>query len=47
MEEPKTVVDLTDNELLRELNYVIKMSDFWYARRKEIEREIERRSADV
>ena len=47
MEEPKTVVDLTDNELLRELNYVIKMNDFWNARRKEIESEKERRSTDV
>lgn len=47
MEEPKTVVDLTNEELLRELNYVNKMNKFWYARKEEINKEIERRTEDV
>lgn len=47
MEESKTVVNLTDNELIKELAYANKMSKFYYSRKEEIMKEIERRATDV
>ena len=42
MEERK-VADLSNDELLQELNYANRMSKFYYARKEEIMKEIERR----
>lgn len=41
--EQKSVVDLTDKELIRELLYCNKMKKFYYTRYDEIVKEIERR----
>lgn len=42
--EGKKVSDLSDEELMRELVYVNKMNKFWYARKEEVMKEIERRA---
>lgn len=46
MEESRAVVDLTDSELLDELYFVDKMNKFWYGRKEEIMKEIERRATN-
>jgi hypothetical protein len=42
--EDRKVSDLEDNELLKELAYANKMSKFYYSRKEEIMKEIERRA---
>lgn len=43
MQERK-ITDLSNDELLQELNYANKMSKFYYARKEEIMKEVERRT---
>ncbi|MBQ9658051.1 MAG: hypothetical protein IJV31_04700 [Clostridia bacterium] len=45
MEERK-ISDLNDKELISELAYANKMSKFYYARKEEIMKEIERRASN-
>lgn len=40
----KKIADLNDKELINELNYANKMSKFYYARKEEIMKEVERRA---
>ena len=44
IEIKNNITDLTDAELLTELNYANKMSKFYYARKEEIMKEVERRA---
>ena len=40
----RKISDLNDKELISELNYANKMSKFYYARKEEIMKEVERRA---
>lgn len=44
MDESKKVTDLTDEELMKDLVFNIKMSKHYYARKEEDLKEIERRA---
>lgn len=44
MEDIKRIKDLDDKELINELNYANKMSKFYYARKEELMKEVERRA---
>lgn len=39
----KDITQMTDTELIRELAYANKLSDFYYKRKQEIMKEVERR----
>lgn len=43
MEESKNVSELTNEEYIEELAYVIKMEKFYYARKQELLKDAERR----
>lgn len=47
MEEVKKPADLTDKELISELDYANRMNKFYYARKEELMKEVERRATDV
>lgn len=42
--ENKKITDLNDKELINELNYANKMSKFYYLRKEELMKEVERRA---
>lgn len=44
MEDTKKAENLSDKELINELNYANKMSKFYYSRKEELMKEIERRA---
>ena len=46
MEENKKVSDLTDEELMEDLAFNIKMSKHYYARKEEDLKEVERRAGN-
>lgn len=39
----KDITQMTDTELIRELAYANRLSDFYYKRKQEIMKEVERR----